>query len=149
MFDLVRIVALVVAGSACVRRGDRLGILLIVAITLVDAPAMVFPILHRTAAPPSLFFGFVLLIWGPSGMPMPTTRWTALNVVGEYPTVRTALTSSLALFAMSRAYRRSRPLRPETLEARSWDAIGLRFLFVGLVDALLVVVGLLLRYLDA
>jgi hypothetical protein len=32
---------------------------------------------------------------------------------------------------------------------RLWDTIGLRFLFVGVVECLLVVVGILLRYLIA
>jgi hypothetical protein len=149
VFDVVRIVALLVTGSACLRPGYRSGLLFVAAIALIDAPAMVLPLLHHDATPPSLFYGFILLLWGPSGMPMPSTTWPALDRIGEYPIARTALTGGLALLAMSRAYRRSRPLRPETPEARSWDTIGLRFLFVGVFDFLLVVVGILLRCLDA
>jgi hypothetical protein len=118
-------------------------------IALLDAPAMVLPIIHREAAPPSLFYGFVLLFWGPSGMPTPSTTWSALNTVDEYPIARTALTSALALFAMSGAYRRSKPLRPEILEARLWDKVGVTFLFVSVIDGMLVVVGVVLRYLAA
>jgi hypothetical protein len=149
VIDVVRVVALIVAGSASLRPAYRLGLIVIALIALVDAPAMVLPILHRDESPPSLFYGFVLLFWGPSGVPTPSTPFPALNLIDQSPVARTALTSGLALLATSRAYRRSKPLRPETPEARSWDTIGLRFLFVGVVDSLLVVVGLLLRYLEA
>ena len=149
MLDVVRVVALLVATSACLRPRYQLGLIVILAIALIDTPAIVLPILHRDSAPPSLFYGFVLLFWGPSGIPSPTTTWTALNIVDENPIARTAVTGALALLLTSRAYSRSKPLRPETLEARSWDKIGLRFLFVGLVECLLVVVGTLLRCLAA
>jgi hypothetical protein len=149
VLDVVRIVALLVAGCACLEPRYRLGLVVVLAIALLDAPAMVLPLVHRDAAPPSLFYGFVLIFWGPSGMPAPTTTWPALDLVDDSPIARTALTCGLALLAMSRAYRRSKPLRPETLEARLWDKIGLRFLFVGVVESLLVVVGILLRYLAA
>jgi hypothetical protein len=149
VLDVVRVVALLVAGSACLQPRYRLGLVIVLAIALIDTPTMVLPIIHRDAAPPTLFYAFVLIFWGPSGMPAPTTAWPALNVVDENPIVRTAVTSALALLAMSRAYRHSKPLRPEILEARLWDGIGLRFLFVGIVESLLVVVGILLRYLSS
>ncbi|GEM_PF-3420291 len=138
-----------VAGSACLRSRYHLGLIVILAIALIDVPAIVLPIVHRDAAPPSLFYGFVLIFWGPSALPTPTSNWTALDVVDENPIARTALTGTLALLVASCAYGRSRPLRPETLEARLWDKIGLRFLFIGVVECLLVVVGALLRYLAA
>lgn len=149
MLDVVRVVALVVAGCASLRPPYRLGIFVILAIALLEAPAMMLPIVHPEAAPPNAFYGFVLIFWGPSGMPAPTTTWTALNIVDENPISRMALTSALALLAMSRAYRRSKPLRPETPEARQWDTIGLRFLFVGVVESLLVIIGILVRYVAA
>jgi hypothetical protein len=67
VLDVVRVVALIVAGSACLRPGHRLGLIVVGVIALVDAPAMKLPIIHRDAAPPSLFYDFVLLLWGPVG----------------------------------------------------------------------------------
>ena len=148
MLDVVRVVALLVAAEACLRPRYWLGRIALLAIALVDAPAIALPIAHHEAAPPSLFYGFVLIFWGPSGMPTPVTTWTVLNVVDENPIARTALTAALALLAMSQADSRSKPLRPETSEARLWDKISVRFLFVGVVDCLLAVVGVLLRFLD-
>jgi hypothetical protein len=148
VLDVVRVVALSVAGSACLRPRYWLGLVVVLAIALVDAPAMVLPIVHREAAPPTLFYAFVLIFGGPSGMPTPSAPWPVLNIVDENPIARTALTSALALLGMSAAYRRSKPLRPETREARRWDKIGLRFLFIGVVDCLLLVVGTLRRYLE-
>jgi hypothetical protein len=149
VLDVIRIVALLVAGSACLRPRYVAGLLVVAVIALVDAPAMVLPLLHRDASPPSLFYGFIFLLWGPSGMPTPPAPWSLLDFLDRSPLARAALSSGLAFFAMAGAYRRSKPLRPETPEARLWDAIGLRFLFVGVLDSLLVVVGILLRTLDA
>jgi hypothetical protein len=142
VLDVVRIIALIVAGTACLRPRYGLGLVVLLAITLIDAPAMVLPLVHRAEVPPTLFTGFILLLWGPSGMhtiSAPSAPW---------PIARTALTGGLGLLASRDAYRRSKPLRPETPDARRWDSIGLRFLFVCVVDALLVVVGVLLRFLD-
>ena len=49
--------------------------------------------------------------------------------------------------ASALAFRRAKPLRPETKEARLWDRTGMRFLFVAVFDALLVVGGILASHL--
>ena len=146
MFDAVRVIALGVAAISCLRTRYALGLFVTLAIAAVDAPAMVLPLVRHEALPPSLFFGFVLVFWGPSGLPWPPTRVLALDLLGLHPEARTALTAALALVAMARADGRSKPLRPETSEARSWDAISIRLLFVGVLDCLLTVIGVLFRY---
>jgi hypothetical protein len=149
MLDVVRIVALMVAGSACLRPAFRLGLVVVLAIAAVDAPTMVLPIVHRSAAPAGLFFGFVMLFLGPSSFPAPATPWAFVNLVDAYPIARTVLTTVLAIVALSRAHRRARPLRPESPEARRWDKIGSCFLFVAVVDGIVVVADILQRYLGA
>jgi hypothetical protein len=149
MFDVARIVALLVAGVACVRSKYGLGLVIALGIAAINAGAILLPLLDRADAPAGVFPAFVFLFWGPSGVTTPRASWAALNLLGEHPVARSASTSCLAWIAASVAYRRSRPLRPETTEARSWDQVGLRFVFVGVLDALLVVVGLLLAHLEA
>jgi hypothetical protein len=147
MFDIARIVALVVAGAACIRPKYLLGFAVVLALAVLDAPSMVLPIVHRGQGPPNAFYALVLVFWGPSGMPMPPTSSEALNALGDHPVARTAMSSSLGFVAATVAFRRAKPLRPETLEARSWDRVGLRFLFVAVFDALLVASGAMVTYL--
>jgi hypothetical protein len=147
MFDIARVVALVVAGAACFRPKYLLGFVVALALAVLDAPSLVLPIMHRGEGPPNAFYALVLVFWGPSGMPTPPTSSTALNALGDHPIARTAITSIAAFIAATVAFRRAKPLRPETREARSWDRIGLRFLFVAVFDALLVASGVMVTYL--
>ena len=145
MFDTVRIVALIVAASACVRPRYVLGLVVILALLILDAPSMLMPVVHRgEGAPPNAFYAFALLFWGPSSLPTPLTQWTLANLLGAHPVMRSASTSALAWIPSAVAFKRSKPLRPESEEARGWDRIGLRFLFVAIFDALLFVSWVLL-----
>jgi hypothetical protein len=147
VFDVARIIALLVAGAACLRPKYPLGLIVIFALAVVDAFSIVVPLVHRAEAPPSAFYAFVLVFWGPSGMPMPRTSVASLNLLGDHPVARTAMTSCLAWTAAKIAFRHAEPLRPETAEARLWADRGLRFTFVAVFDALLVVAGMLVAYL--
>ncbi len=147
MFDAARIVALIVAASACFRPRYVLGLVVVLALLVLDAPSILMPVVHRGEAPPNAFYAFALLFWGPSSMPMPPTPWMVVNVLRSHPVVRTASASALAWLPSAVAFSRSRPLRPESIEAREWDRIGLRFLFVAVFDALLFVSWVLLDYL--
>jgi hypothetical protein len=80
-------------------------------------------------------------------MPMPRTAWASVNLLGDHPVARTAMTSCLGWTAAKVAFRHAVPLRPETAEARLWTDRGLRFAFVAAFDALLVVAGMLVAYL--
>ncbi len=96
MFDAARIAALIVAASACFRPRYVLGLVVILALLVLDAPSMVMPIVRRGEAPPNAFYAFALLFWGPSSLPTPLTRWTVVNLLGAHPILRTASTSALA-----------------------------------------------------
>ena len=54
MLDVVRIVGLLIAASACLRPRYWVGLAVFLAIALVDAPAIALPMAHREAAPPTL-----------------------------------------------------------------------------------------------
>jgi len=144
MLDAARIIALLVACSACVRPRYLFGVAIVVLLLLVDGVAMVAPLLNRAASPANAGYAFVLVYWGPSGMPMPPSTSFLVRLVGDHPVVRVAMTAALAWAATILAFERSRPLRPESDRARAWDRVGLRFLLVAVLDSLLVVVGLLL-----
>ena len=69
MFDAARLVALIVAASACFRPRYALGLVVVLALIVLDAPSMVIPVVHRGEAPPNAFYAFALLLWGPSCAP--------------------------------------------------------------------------------
>jgi hypothetical protein len=144
MFDAARIVALIVAASSCFRPRYILGLVVVLALLVLDAPPIVIPVMRRGEAPPNAFYAFALLLWGPSSLPTPVTRWTLINVLGAHPVLRNGGTSALAWAASTVAFKRSKPLRPESEEARAWDRVGLRFLFVAVFDALLFVSSVML-----
>jgi hypothetical protein len=147
MFDAARIVALIVAASACFRPRYVLGLVVVLALLILDAPSILMPVVHRGEVPPNAFYAFALLFWGPSSLPTPLTRWTLVNVLGAHPALRTASTAALACIPSAVAFNRSTPLRPESEEARRWDRIGLRFVFVAVFDAMLFASWVLLDYL--
>jgi hypothetical protein len=144
MFDVARVIALIVAGSSCFRPRYILGVVVVLALLVLDGPSMVIPVVRRGEAPPNAFYAFALLFWGPSSLPTSLTRWTLIDVLGAHPAVRTAGTSALAWAASAMAFARAKPLRPESVEARVWDRVGLRFLFVAVFDALLFVSSVML-----
>ena len=86
------------------------------------------PIVLRTSVAGGVGGAFGLVFLGPSTAPM----WP--------PLVEGAAAGAVSLFA----FRRASPLRPEDERARAWDRAGLRFLFVAILDGMLVVLGLLL-----
>jgi hypothetical protein len=147
MFDVARLVALIVAASACFRPRYVPGLVVVLALLVLDAPSMLMPVVHRGEVPPNAFYAFALLFWGPSSLPTPLTRWSLVDVVGVHPILRCASTSALAWIASAVAFKRSRPLRPESEEARGWDRIGLRFVFLAVFDAMLCASWVLLGYL--
>jgi hypothetical protein len=56
MFDAARIVALLVAASACFRPRYILGLVVILALVILDAPSMLMPVVHRGDVPPNAFY---------------------------------------------------------------------------------------------
>jgi hypothetical protein len=149
MFDVVRLVALVVASVGCVRARFHWGFAILAAIGALEAAAMVPPLLHRGEAPPNALFGVALLFWGPSGLPAPASSWVARCALVALPWARAGVTCALAWLGASLAYRRSKPLRPETAAARAWDSVGLRFVFVATCDAMILVTSLLVARFEA
>jgi hypothetical protein len=141
--------ALIVAGTSCARTRYAYGFLVFVVLLVVDAVSMVAPIAFRTTAPADAGFAFVLVYWGPSGMPMPHTSNAILELLTGNSIARLGLTSVLAWSAATVAFGRARPLRPETDVACAWDRAGLRFLLVAIFDALIAVVALLVALLLA
>ena len=77
MFDVTRIVALLAAGVACVRARFLEGLLVVLAVAIIDTPTMLLPLIDHSQSPANAFYAFVLVLWGPSGMPTPPTPWTA------------------------------------------------------------------------
>ena len=140
---------LLAACAACARPRYFFGFGVVVVLLLLDGVAMLMPLVNRAASPPNAGYAFVLVYWGPSGMPMPPTSNGAVHLLGVYPIARVVVTSALAWAAALLAFRRAKPLRPESDRARAWDRVGLRFLLAAVLDSLLVVVGLLVARLVA
>jgi hypothetical protein len=149
MFDVGRLAALVAAALACVRVRYKFGTLVILLVALVDVVSMATPLVLRAHAPANAGYAFVLVYWGPSGMPTPQTSTWLLDVIGAHPIVRVVVTAALSFLAAAIAFRQSAPLRPEHEPARVWDRVGLRFVLVGIFEAMLVVITLLVGKLTA
>ena len=106
---------------ACVRARYRFGALVILLVTLVDAVSMATPLLLRADTPANAGYAFVLVYWGPSGMPTPHTSTWLLDIIGAHPIARVVFTAVSAAVAAALAFRQSAPLRPEHEPARAWD----------------------------
>jgi hypothetical protein len=143
MFDVGRLAALVVAAMACVRVRYRVGAVAVLLVAFMDAVSMATPLVLRADAPPNAGYAFVLVYWGPSGMPTPHTSIWLFDVIGAHPLTRMVVTAASAFIAATLAFRQSAPLRPEHETARAWDRVGLRFVLVGIFEAMLVVITLL------
>lgn len=149
MFDVGRLAALFVAAIACVRVRYRFGALVVLLVGLVDVASMVTPLVLRADTPANAGYAFVLVYWGPSGMPTPHTSTWLLDIIGAHPIARVVVTAVSAAVAAVVAFRQSAPLRPEHEPARAWDRVGLRFVLVGIFEAMLVVITLLVGRLSA
>jgi hypothetical protein len=141
VFDVGRLVALVVALVGCRRPNYVVGAAIGVAILALDVVAVGLALVDRNSHP-SLGHALAVLFLGPSSMPMPRFSVRAIDWLAQ-PVVRNLLTASLAGAASAIAFRRARPLRPESDIAHAWDRAGLRFLLVAVLDGLLAVIALL------
>jgi hypothetical protein len=130
MLDIARVVALLFALAACRQARYGLGVLAALAIAALLAWDIGAPLARHAVgeAGPGSAFAFAFL--GPSQLAPRVWLPVAQGV--------------LAGGAAAIAFARSRPLRPEGEPARAWDRAGLRFLFVAVVDGLVVVFDLLL-----
>ena len=142
MLDLARIVALLVAAHGCVRTRYRAGFLAVACIAFFYALTMIAPIASRTA-PAEEGYAFVLAFWGPSGMPMPLGLSLVPSLFARFPMIGPFITGAIAWLTARHAFRRAKPMRPESEGARAWDRAGMRFLFVAILDGILFVIGVM------
>jgi hypothetical protein len=130
MLDIARVVALVFALAACKRAGYGLGALAAAAIGALLAWEVGAPLARHAVGEGGAGSAFAFVFLGPSQVA--PRAWL------------TVAEAALATGASAVAFARSRPLRPEGDVARAWDRAGLRFLFVAVVDGLVVAFDVLL-----
>lgn len=130
MFDVARVAALLFALSSCRRPRFVVGMLCAVILAALLGWEIGAPLARHSVGAGGFGSAFAFSFLGPSQItPRP---------------VITAAETLVASGAARLAFARARPLRPEGETARAWDAAALRFLFVAVMNACLVVFDLLL-----
>jgi len=124
MFDIARVVAILFALSACRRARYAIGAVASAAIAALLAWEIGAPLARHAVGEAGAGSAFAFVFLGPSRV-APRT-WVTL--------VEALLAGGVSQIAFVRA----RPLRPEGERARALDRVGLRFLFVAVLDGLLV-----------
>ncbi len=131
--------------TACVKPRYALGAACATLLAVRLGVETVAPLMDHSAVGASVGYGFAMAFLGPSALPMPRSPIAAVDFLGRHRVIAAVGAGVVAALASALAFRRSRPLRPETAEAYAWDRAGLRFLFVAVVEGMIVVLDLLME----
>lgn len=146
MVDALRAIAIVLAIAASLRARSAFGAACACALAYLVAADLASLVASVERAPPGVHAAFAAVFFGPSGLPGRASGVLPLSgPVGAHPVVVRVATAILATSAFVAAHRRASRLRPETDDARRWDAMGRPFLGVALLDAAQLVLALASR----
>jgi hypothetical protein len=85
-------------------------------------------------------YAFVLVFIGTPMVPVPPAgAWPLSRLIAAHPYARLVVSAALALVVFAIAARRSSRLRPESLEARRWDALASPFLLIAVLDMIVAI----------
>jgi hypothetical protein len=107
------------------------------------AAEMALPLLERSSLSPDPGTAIRAIFLGPSTLLSPRSPLALLTRAPLPGWLPTTFEGALACLAAAVAFRRARPLRPEGDLARAWDRVGLRFLFVGVLQGFFLALGVL------
>ena len=131
MVDVVRAIFVVAALVASLRAPLRAGVVLCVMMLLVMAAEIALLVtLPSGPMPAELAFGAIFL--GPTSL-------------APIDPLHHLVAAALGTFGARRAFSQSAPLHPELSRARRLDGVGLRFVGIAVLHALLSLSGLLAR----
>jgi hypothetical protein len=93
-------------------------------------------------------YAFVLFFIGTPMVPVPPGgSWPLSRSIAAHPYARLIVSAALASVVFVVATRQSSRLRPESLEARRWDALASPFLLIAVLDTIVTVAATTMRWL--
>lgn len=142
MFDVGRVLALVVALVWCARARTRLGAAVVLLVAYVYALEVAGGIAARGSQPAHAGYAFVLVFLGPSSLPRALIDGLPLaDVVMRHPIAVHLATAACLAGPWWALERRSAPLYPESDEAHRVDRAAVQLVLVIVFELLLAVSG--------